>query len=499
MKRILSTTIMLLLIGSVVFAGAAAEKPSATKDTNQNLKALIGYVDFDASKEYPATTAEAITGYHVQYDSLPSTDETSKLSAILASKEDYDVMNIEYGWFASTVGLGAYLPLDDLLAKYGKEIYEGTDKSLWTNTTIDGKIMGIPYRLSNENYTAGRRVRTDLMKKAGITQMPSTPDELHAFLKTVKDKLGIIPMTGNGAIVDEIASAYGIFNPWNVTSEGIRNRVSTPGAREYVEFMHKLYVEGLIDSEWAQNTTAAAQEKFLSGRALVYPVFWWNEPSATDTLLKNFPDATFSYLPPLKNAKGESGMPINRGTDNVAVIPVVSKNPEGAMKWMNAKVATPETFRKLTIGEEDVHYKVIGENEYEPIQPAFTNDMNHANVYLTGTITKDYGAYWAQTRVRKNETLYNEFLKMQENVENATIYYDPTTFMTPNSEFTKLAPSVNTYVNDTILQMIVGTRDVNEWDDFVAEYYAMGGDQLEKILNDWWDANKAVVEPMIKR
>lgn len=499
MKKILSTTIMLLLIGSVVFAGAVTEKPSAKQETNQNLKMLIGYVDFDANEEYPAKTAEAITGYHVQYDALPFTDQIPKLSAILAAKEDYDVMNIEYDVFASTVGLGAYLPLDDLLAEYGEELYKGTDKTLWTNTTIDGKIMGIPYRLSNENYTSGKRVRTDLMKKAGITQLPTTPDELYTFLKAVKDKLGIIPMTGNGAIVDEIASAFGISNVWNVTSEGIRNRVSTPGAREYVEFMHKLYTEGLLDSEWAQNTTAATQEKFFSGKALIYQVFWWNEPSATDTLLKNFPDATFSYLPPLKNANGESGMPINRGTDNVAVIPVVSKNPIEAMKWMNAKVGTPEIFRELTMGVKDVHYKVIGEDEYEPIQPAFTNDMNHASVYLTGTITKDYGIYWAQTRVRKDETLYNEFLKMQENVKNATIYYDPTSFMTPNSEFTKLAPSINTYVNDTILQMIVGTRNINEWDSFVSDYYAMGGDQLEKMLNNWWDANKSVVEPMIKR
>lgn len=499
MKKILIAALLILFVASAGYASPMAEKQSATEEAKPMLKALIGYVLFDPNEEYSAKAAENLTGYHVAYSSLPSSDEAPKLSAILAAKEKYDLISISYKLFSQTAGLGAYQTLDGLLADYGQALLAGTEESLWTNTTIDGKKMGIPFRLSNENYTSGRRVRTDLMKKAGLAKLPETPDELYSFLKTVKDKLGIIPMTGNGAVVDEIASAFGIPNVWNVTADGIRNRVTTPGAKDYVEYMHKLYSEGLIDSEWAQNTASSMQEKFFSGKAMIYQLFWWNEPAATDTLTANFPGAEFAYLPPLKNAVGESGMPVDRGAQQVIVIPKVAEHPVDAMKWINSKLASSDVFRQLCIGIEGVHYKVIGENQYEPIQPAFQNELNNANNYLTGTITKDYGVYWEQTRVRKNETLYGEFVKMQENVKSATIYYDPTTFMTPNSEFTSLAPSINTYVNDTIVQMIVGTRSIDEWDGFIQEYYSMGGDRLEKILNDWWTENKSVVEPMIKK
>ncbi len=499
MKKLLTAALFTFIVSSVIFAGAIAEKPGLKEEVKPTLKALIGYVNFDPNVEYSAKASEELTGYKVEYSSLPSTDESSKLNAILAAREKYDVISVSYSLFSQTVGLGAYRSLDDLLDEYGQSILAGTNDALWTNTTIDGQKMGIPFRLSNENYTSGRRVRTDLMKAAGLSKLPETPDELYVFLKTAKEKLGIIPMTGNGAIVDEIASAFGISNAWNITPDGIRNRVTTPGAKEYVEFMHKLYSEGLIDSEWAQNTASSMQEKFYSGKAMIYQLYWWNEPSATNTLLSNFPNAEFSYLPPLKDSEGNSGMPINRGTDQVIVIPKVASNAEDAVKWMDSKLSSEDVFRRLCIGIEGVHYNTIGENEYEPIQPAFANDLNYANVYLTGTITKDYGIYWAQTRVRKNETLYGEFLKMQENVEKSTIYYDPTTFMSPNSEFTALAPSVNTYVNDTIIQMIVGTRGIDEWDSFVREYYAIGGERLERILNDWWAENKSIVEPLSSR
>ena len=411
----------------------------------------------------------------------------------------YDVMVLDSATFAATVGLGAYLPLNDLLNEKGKELLAGTDDALWTNTTIDGQIMGVPFRLSNENYTSGLRVRTDLLKAAGVEKMPETLDELTEALTKVKETLGIVPITASGAILDEVAGAFGISNVWNVTEDGIHGRPTTPGAKEYVEYMHGLYTAGLLDDEWAQNSTASCTEKFLSGKALAYKVFWWNEPSATETLAANFPEATFDYLPPIKNADGQSGMPVDRGAQSVTVIPRVSTKAAEAMEWMNAKVASPEVFKMLCICDENVHYSVIGENEYAPINPKFTDERNHANIFLTGIITADYGIYWGQTRVRKNETLYGEFLRMRDNVASATIYYDPTTFMAPNNEFTELAPAVNSYVEENILNMIVGARDIAEWDDFVQEYLDMGGQDLENMLNEWWNANREAVEPFIKK
>lgn len=479
MKKLISLILCLVVL-------AAFCLPSLADDTS--LRMLIGYEETDPDTDPAALAVEEATGVHVEYEMLPHDNASGvvlKLMAILAAGDSdvYGVISMNYDTFAATVSSGAYLPLNSLLEREGQALLAGTDSSLWSSVTVDGDIMAIPFRLSTENYTSGLRVRTDLLKEAGVDKMPETLEELKEALTLVRDRLGIIPFAGHGAIVDEIAGAFGISNVWNETEDGIHGRPTTPGAREYVEYMHDLYEEGLLDIEWAQNSDNTCTEKFMSGNALAYRVYWWNEPSASETIRKNFPEASFAYLPPLKNAEGKSRMPMVRGPQQVVVIPRVSRKADAAMAWMNARVASKDTFRWLCIGEEGIHYRVIGENEYEPINPAFTDERGNANTYLTGTITDDYGIYWRQTRVRKNETLYREFLRMQDNIKGAEICFDPTSYMTPNKEFADLAPSVNSFVEENLLNMIVGTRPVSEWDDFVQEYLAYGGAELERMLN----------------
>lgn len=494
MKRTVSLMLCLLLSLSLFSFTLAEEKPV--------LRVLTEYTTIDSNADPTAKLLEELTGYTVQYDALPNEERLPKLNAILAAREPYDIMILAPSSFENTVHLGAYMTLDDLLQKNGQAVVAGTNPTLWTSTTVDGSVIGIPYRLSVENFNSGLRVRMDLLEQAGVTELPKTPDALYDVLVQVKESTGLIPLTGvasdENVFVSEIASAFGLYSNWVVTDEGIVNRGVAPGAKDYVTFMRKLYEEGLLDTEWPQNSTATAREKFLSGSAVMNRVYWWEEPSASETLTSNFPEATYDYLPPLTGEYGE-GILINRSADRVVVIPKAAKNPEAAMDWMNIKVSTEEIFRELCIGTEGVHYTVIGENEYQPINPAFADEKNFANEFLTSTIAADYDVYWSQTRVRKNETLYQEFLKMQDNVASSTIYYDPASFMAPNADFIDSAPTVNKFVYDALLQMIVGTRPIDEWDAFVNEYYEAGGAELEELLNDWWDANKADLADKISR
>lgn len=494
MKKTVVLLLLLSLITGTLGAVQAEEKPE--------LRVLTEYSTIDANADPTAALLEQLTGYKVVYVALPNEERLPKLNAILASREPYDIMILSPDSFANTVHLGAFMPLDELLAQAGQAVLQGTNPSLWTSATVDGAILGIPYRLSVENYHSGLRVRTDILEKAGVKELPTTPETLYDALIKVRDEAGTIPLTGAatgaGVIVSEIASAFGLYNDWIVTEDRIRHRAMAPGAKDYVAYMNKLYTEKLIDTEWAQNSGAVAREKFLSGAAAINRVYWWEEPSASETLLSNFPDATYAYLPPLTGEYGH-GMSINRSADKITVIPKVAEHPEAAMDWINIKVSTAELFREFVIGTEGTHYSIVGENEYQPINPAFTDEKNFASEFLTSTIAKDYDIYWSQTRVRKNEKLYAEFLKMQENVKSSPIYYDPTSFMSPNDEFISLAPTVNTFVYDTFLQMIVGTRSLDEWDSFIEEFKQTGGDELEAIVNEWWDQHKDDLSGMISR
>ena len=56
----------------------------------------------------------------------------------------YDVMVLDSATFAATVGLGAYLPLNDLLNEKGKELLAGTDDALWRTPPLTDRSGAFP-------------------------------------------------------------------------------------------------------------------------------------------------------------------------------------------------------------------------------------------------------------------------------------------------------------------------------------------------------------------
>lgn len=506
MKKFLSILLSSLMLLSVL-TGCTSKDSENTKNTNNGkektekaekidlsnkptLKVLMPYGAFDPNTDLTAKYLEEATGYKVQYDMLPSEDAQTKLSTIIASKADYDIMILNKNDFDNSVDTGAYRALNDLLPLYAPDVKAKTAEGLWTNVTIDGEIKGVPEGMASESYGLVYRARMDLFKKAGVETMPTTPDELYNALKAVKEKLNIIPLTTKEAVIPEIASAFGMYNKYNLVDDKIVYQAEVAGAKDYVAFMNKLYKDGLIDSEYAQNTGEVMREKFFTSKAAMYQIGWWNEPTATTTLKEKAPNAEVAYLPALKDAKGNSGLPMGRGVNRVITIPKASKNPEHALNYMNIKF-DDTIYAKANMGEEGVHYKKLGENKFEPILPKFFDDKNNAHHFQTGSNTELYSVFWKETRVKKDATLYKEYNAIQDMAKQATRHYDPTTYMQPNEAYANSIGKVNKLTEDAYKQFITGTRPMSEWDTFIKELHATGLTDLNKIVNEWWAAEGA--------
>lgn len=527
MKKILNVAISTIMVATIL-TGCAGNKDSATNQTQKPdnakptekveqgeqkkeetkkeldltkkpvLKVLLPYIGVEPEKDLTAIYLEEATGYTVEYYMLPAEDSLTKLNTIIASKEEYDIMVLTKNDFDNTVDTGAYQPLNDLLDQYAPNVREKTAEGLWTNVTIEGEVKGIPEGLANENYGLVYRVRMDLLKKVGVDKMPETPDEFYNAMKALKDQLGIIPITASAAVIPEIASAFGMYNKFNVVGDQVLHQALVPGAKDYVEFMRKLYEEGILDNEYAQNNGEIMKEKFFSSRAAMYQTAWWSEPTAYNTIMEKAPEAELAYLQALKGADGSTGLPIGRGINRVTVIPRVSKNKEYALDYINTKL-NEDIYRTASIGEENVHYKVVGDS-YEPILPKFFDDKNNAHYFQMGSDTATYSKYWESTRVKKDPTLYREFNAIQETASKATLYYDPTTYMQPNDEYAKLIGKVNQLCEDGFKQFITGTRPMTDWDNFINELNDTGLATIQKIVNDWWAVEGAnLKDKMVKK
>ena len=118
--------------------------------------------------------------------------------------------------------------------------------------------------------------RMDLLREAGINELPTTIDEFYNTLKTLKAHFGdkYIILTGpfrqaseasvNWDIPQTITSAFGIYNDWMVDDNGkVIYMTEHENFPKMIEFMQKLMDEGLLDRDWAVNNTTTVNENCL--------------------------------------------------------------------------------------------------------------------------------------------------------------------------------------------------------------------------------------------
>mgnify|MGYP000046404202 CR=1 FL=1 len=499
---------MALLISSFVGCGkkevpqtaAQTAAPQTKEEEKKPTLRILNIWQKDDYNTYPVSKfLEEKTGYKVEYEMMPADKPEDKLNLVVAAAEPYDLITTvgSSSWkalYSDYAKKGALLEVTPLIEKYGPNVKAAIPQANFDAAKVDGKVFAVPTK-TLETSASSLLIRTDWLDKVGM-KMPATLDEFVAVLKAFKEK----DPGGNGAdknialsaradtpSIPNIIGAFGMPNDWNDIGGKLVPKPLDPAFKEYVAFMTDLYKQGLLDKEFATNKDAIMKEKFTSGRAGAIPLNWSDIPTITDALQKNKPEAKIAYVPALKGKDGKFGLSAATGFDRITYIPKASKNPEHAMKWMNAKLEK-DTFKELAIGKEGVHH-TVKDGAYFPILPIFNDERNMANNYLTGVDEKLYPTYW-QARVRKDQRLYDAwaFMNLKEPAE--TRKRDVLAGAPYLAEYSKNNQQLLTSINDYIVKVVVSGEGAAGLDAFVQKYKAAGGDVSYKEVNDWYSTSK---------
>ncbi|WP_135556325.1 extracellular solute-binding protein [Paenibacillus cymbidii] len=497
---------------SAIIAAAAAVSLTACSSAGQQTQSagssspavkptlkVLGIWQQDDYNTYPvAKMLEEKTGYKVQYDMLPQDKPEEKLNLLIASNEAYDLVTTGSGAtfnsiYFSFASQGALTDLTPLIDKYAPNVKSLVSQESLDAFKVNGKLYAIPNR-ATDVVRNGIMVRTDWLEKLGM-KAPSNLDEFVAMLKAFKEKDPggngdkNIPMTvrSDAPFIDNLVGAFGMANGWNDVGGKLIPRVLDPAFKDYVTFVGGLFKDGLLDKEFPVNKDATVKEKFASGRAGAVPLGWSDVPAVSDALLKNNPNAKIAYIPALKGATGKYGHSLTVGFDRVSYIPKSAKNPEEAMKWINAKLEK-ETFKNLSIGEEGKHY-TFKDGKYEPILPIFTTERNNANNYQTGVDEKLYPEYW-QARVRKDPRLYEAWAFLNVNQPKDTQIKDVIGSIPYSPDYTKYAQQLYVMANDYTIKLIAGAEPASGIEAFIQKFNAAGGEASVKEVNAWYSARK---------
>ncbi|MBD3919413.1 ABC transporter substrate-binding protein [Paenibacillus sp. PR3] len=143
----------------------------------------------------------------IDFQGLPWSSWSEKMALIYQSAEQVD-LTFAPNWadFANNVTKGAFLPLDELLAKYGQGITQTLDPRFLEGGKVDGKIYAIPTNKEiGESHTI--MFRKDLVDKYGFdVNSINTLEDLEPWLETIKEKEpGIAPIWLSGSGSDTLS------------------------------------------------------------------------------------------------------------------------------------------------------------------------------------------------------------------------------------------------------------------------------------------------------
>ncbi len=501
MKKTLAFLLALVLCMGTL--PVLAEVPALKGPGNTIIKSMYQNVAFDPNTDLSAQLIEESTGYQAEYFMLPAENADEKLAMEATSGADYDIIRCSVNQFNMLRSAGALMPLNELLEAYGPDILAGYTQETWDAVSdADGVIYGIPYKYASDNEVASFLCcRWDLMQAAGITELPTTLDEFYNCLTTLKNYYGdeYIILTGpflpttekneNWKFPKVIASAFGIWNEWMVDEQGnVIYMTEHPNFEAMLNYMTKLYDEGLLDPDWAVNTNDSVNEKFSSGKAIITSSSRSGANVTSPAIIANL-GITYDDLAYISPLKGEDGTCTYMVTEALSSVSVILRNCDNAadvIHWCNLKVQD-QLF--LNFGVEGVHFTRDENGIMEPINPIFSDERGNSYWYCNAMDMAAYQKDWP-ARIRKSAGQYHAWENVTMKAQNETpeIFVDnPFKFMPAYDNYSKYNTGLHTLLSDFIVQVITGAKTIADIETFQKDWKAGMGEEVRSDLQEYID------------
>jgi putative aldouronate transport system substrate-binding protein len=490
---------LILFLFSFALAGWAA---GTTEPTGANgLPSLRMLIQGDAGANYDLAdnpSLDAITertGYQLEIETYPPEQGLQKLNLVIASGDAYDMVRMQSGMTSalfSWIENDALLGLSDLIDEHGPNLRDAFPESVWETMTIAGDIYALPQTQMPRHWN-GVAIRTDWLETLGL-EVPTTLDEMYDVLVAFKERdpagVGsdrVIPLSLTSGLMSEsrnLLGSFGLVNEWVERDGRLVNRVETDEFKDYLSFMRRLYAEGLLDADLPVNSSGSVREKITSNLVGMSEIHWSHHYRVVDYFRAEEPGASFDYIETPAGSDGLRQAWRSGGIIAHVVVPRSAEHPEHVIRFADAFVA-PENFEYLYLGEEGVHWE-FQDGERVPINPAFDTERGPMFAYQPVSPGAMELPLWL-TRVNKIPTM-GESYRAQGAVLSDYFVDDPLqiAFYLPITGTN--AQALGQMVSDKVLVMIVGDEDIEDWDEFVAEWRAAGGAASTAEINEWYQS-----------
>ena len=452
-------------------------------------------------------------------------DYAQKLSLAIASNDIPDVLVVGDSDFRKLVNADMLEDLTPYYDTYTSDIIkaniDATDGKALANATFDGKLYGLPNVQTEADGYNNMWIRMDWLEELNL-EVPTTIEELEAVAKAFVDNnmggentIGILGPTVNARLYNDFLSSTnnmnnldGIFQAykswpgfWIEDENGNAVYGSiTQETKEALGELQKMYADGILDQEFGVRKDA--DEAWKSGKAGILFSPWWNGYNIKDCLA-NDPEADWqAFAAPLaedgqwypkQGSVGGSYCVVRKGYEHpeaALILNSLLRRDEGKFAEMTSLdagyypgrvVITPYDECSFTIEvlEEQMNGEAL--SEYDPIDyKLLDHDIETLQACLKAPY-EDLGIEHWDTEVADFGRVYS-LLKgykcvvdaKTEGIVNKT--YSLIYSETPTME--KKWSNLKKKEDEVFLKIIIGEASLDEFDTFVEEWKAEGGDEI---------------------
>ncbi|MBW5447775.1 extracellular solute-binding protein [Cohnella sp. CFH 77786] len=337
---------------------------------------------------------------NVEYVPVPRSEEVEKLNVLMASGGDVPdiVFTYDQNVFYRYAQQGGLTDLTELLDQQGTNLKKFLGEDTLAYGKFEGKQFAIPAKRANLGKYASA-IRQDWLDKLGLP-VPKTTEELYNTLKAFKEKdpggTGgkVIPlgMTIAPAQIDPLVWSF-IQPTTDEQKFTLTQRLGSndypillPGFKDALQFMNKLYNEGLMSKDFGLDKDKKQLYQDVSNGKVGFlseddTNLYDDGNKISSTLEQNVPGANLKPVDVYTNSEGKHAKPRYAPNGMYIMIPKSSERAAEAIKYLDW-MAIPDNLFHMQNGVEGENY-TLNENGV-PVAPANVTEETKNRLYNSG-------------------------------------------------------------------------------------------------------------------
>ncbi|MEG1887255.1 MAG: extracellular solute-binding protein [Oscillospiraceae bacterium] len=476
----------------------------------------------------------------VKWEALDATGsyETRLNLAIVSGDLPDIIVTKTFSQFSKLQAAGKLQDIAPYMDAYGSDLFKSNlkkspDKT--TNTVIGNKLYGLSLG-GNDYRTRLIYIRNDWMKKLGLSAPKSMDDVINIGKKFVDAGLAKYALPLYGQVINGMGDIVAVANSmgaypriWIEDGKGnLKYGSIQPEIRDTLKLYSDLVRGGYVDKAFSSINSGTLASQITMGYIGVLPSDYWmiswplnSMWGDADEKWQKQVDWEIYPVMPMSTLKDEMKIQGGQTSSGVVCVNKDYKNPEVLFKVINfalQKLENPKTA-ELSV----FHSKTMDDKTYQffnmsPLYLMFNDPMENYDTQKNVTAAIDNGFDKSYLKTAHDKLQYTPiremFLGKESGIKMSTtqwvayksFYGSSSAFAIYNdyisknmyqfdkitgyqsSTMTRVWSSMLDEEDRAFMKIMSGKEPIEFFDSFVAQWRAMGGDQITNEINEWYKA-----------